>query len=495
MLTAAIGCSAADIWSNRLKARADPDAGTSGRPKDGEFLHLGGRHLRRQMDTIETPTPGEERSGWRLRLERLRLRFRDRGLESAYRADRFRHVLGNIRFAFLAGIALWVTWGLLLRPYMLALSDQRLDMVMRFGVFIPMLVVGLGLTYTRFFGRIWEWVSVAIAVATLLFWVFYVSRISTLPAEYGYVGVILITAFTYTLLQLRFVLVVLITVIGIAAYLPYALTARYIVDVSLVLATLYLVSFGLLGGLAAYRMERFTRDLFLRERQLEQERTRSDGLLLNMLPGAIVERLKTSSGGRIAQSFDQVSVFFADAVGSTEQAARSSPEAFADALDALFRHFDEIAMRHGLEKIKTIGDAYMAVAGAPTPMADHADAAVGMAVDILTNAGEITWPSGDPIVVRGGIATGPAVAGVIGDRRFAYDLWGDAVNLASRLEANAGPGRFLVSESPAGELTDRFDFGPPEILEVKGKGPTTVRVLLGPPANVPIMAPLASEIE
>lgn len=447
------------------------------------------------MDEIETSTTGRERSRWRLRLQQLRLRFRDPSLESEYRADRFRHNLGNIRFAFLAGIALWVAWGLLLRPHMLALSDQRLDLLMRFGVFIPMLIVGLGLTYTRFFGRAWEWVSVAIAAATILFWVFYVSRVSTLPAEYGYVGVILITAFSYTLLQLRFVLVVLITVIGIAAYLPYALTARYVVPVSLVLATLYLVSFGMLGGLAAYRLERFTRQLFLRERQLEYERTRSDGLLLNMLPGAIVEQLKTSSGERIAQRFDHVSVFFADAVGSTEQAARTSPEAFADALDALFRHFDQMAMRYGLEKIKTIGDAYMAVAGAPTPMADHAEAAVAMAADILTEAGKIGWPSGDPIVVRGGIATGPAVAGVIGDRRFAYDLWGDTVNLASRLEGNAGPGRFLVSESTARELTDRYDFGPPEILDVKGKGPTTVRVLLGRHSNAPIMAPLASEVE
>jgi class 3 adenylate cyclase len=316
-----------------------------------------------------------------------------------------------------------------------------------------------------------------------------------LPAEYGYIGVILITAFTYALLRLRFVLVVLVTVIGIAAYLPYAITAKYIQDVSLVLAMLYLVSFGLLGGLAGYRTERFTRDLFLRERQVEQERTRSDGLLLNMLPVAIVEQLKTSSGGRIAQSFDHVSVFFADAVGSTEQAARSSPEAFADALDALFRHFDKIAMRYGLEKIKTIGDAYLAVAGAPTPVADHADAAVGTAVDILAEAGKIRWPSGDPIVVRGGIATGPAVAGVIGDRRFAYDLWGDTVNLASRLEENAGPGRVLVSESTARELTDRYDFGPSEILELKGKGPTTVRVLLGRHSNVPITVPLASEVE
>jgi class 3 adenylate cyclase len=210
---------------------------------------------------------------------------------------------------------------------------------------------------------------------------------------------------------------------------------------------------------------------------------------------AIVEQLKTSSGARIAQSFDHVSVVFADAVGSTPQAARSSPEAFADALDELFRHFDLIAERHGLEKIKTIGDAYMAVAGAPTPMADHADAAVGMAADILADAGAVTWPSGDPIVVRVGVATGPAVAGVIGNRRYAYDLWGDTVNVASRLEEHAGPGRVLVSEPTAAELTDRYDFGPPEILDVKGKGPTTVRVLLGRRAPDPIAVPLASEVE
>jgi class 3 adenylate cyclase len=441
------------------------------------------------MDGVDTSRPAEERSQWPLRLDRLRLRFRDPARESAFRSDYFRHNLGNIRFAFLAGMAIWVAWGLLLRPHILALSDQRLDAAMRFGVFIPMLIIGLALTYTPFFGRVWEWVSVAIAAATILLWVYYVSQVLTLPAEYGYVGVILITAFTYTLLRLRFVLVMLITLIGIAAYLPYAFTARYIVDVSRVLATLYLVTFGILGGLAAYRMERFTRQLFLRERQLDQERLRSDGLLLNILPQAIVEQLKASPRGRIAQAFDQLSVLFVDAVGSTEQAARSSPEQFAEALDELFRRFDEIADRHGLEKIKTIGDAYLAVAGAPVPVADHAEAAVAMALDILGEAGEVRWPSGDPIVVRGGVATGPAVAGVIGNRKFAYDLWGDTVNLACRLEEYGEPGQVLISESTAGRLTDRYEFGPAQILDVKGKGLTPARVLIGRHSNVPITVP------
>jgi class 3 adenylate cyclase len=428
---------------------------------------------------IATSTPADERS-LRGRLAGLRLRFRDSALESAFRSDHFHLNLGNIRFAFLAGIVLWIGWGILLRPHILVLSEQRLDMVIRFGVFIPMLIAGFALTYTSFFSRVWEWTCVAIAVATIVVWVFYAWNVLTLPAEYGYVGVILITAFTYTLLRLRFVLVVLITVVGIGAYLPYAFTARYIVDVSRVLATLYLISFGLLGGLAAYWMERFTRQLFVRERQLDQERRRSDGLLLNILPQAVVEQLKAAPGERAAQAFDEVSVVFVDAVGSTEQAARSSPEEFAGALDALFRRFDEIADRHGLEKIKTIGDAYLAVAGAPVPVPDDAGAAVAMALDILAEGHRARWPSGDPIVVRGGVATGPAVAGVIGERKFAYDVWGDTVNLASRLEEYARPGQVLVSETTAAEVMERCSFGPVRIFEIKGKGPTPARALLGP---------------
>ena len=393
------------------------------------------------LDEITPPTQPTGRSV-RQRLAGLRLRFRDPTLEAAFREDRFQLNLGNVRFAFLAGIALWIGWGILLRPYVLVLHELQLDRQIRFAVFIPMLVLGYAFTYTRIFSRVWEWTSFAIVVATLVIWVFYSTKILTLPPEYGYVGVILITAFTYTLLRLRFFLVVLTAFAGLAVYLPYVFTAKYTVPVTSVLATLYLVSFGVLGALAAYWMERFARQLFLRQRDLDQERTRSDGLLLNILPQAVVEQLKNSSGERIAEAFDDVSVIFVDAVGSTEQAARSSPEEFANALDELFRWFDQLTDRHGLEKIKTIGDAYMAVAGAPVPMSDHADAAVGMALEILAGSEVVRWPSGDPITVRGGIATGPVVAGVIGERKFAYDVWGDTVNLASRSRRRASPARF-----------------------------------------------------
>jgi class 3 adenylate cyclase len=387
---------------------------------------------------------------------------------------------------------LWIGWGLLLRPYMLSIADRQRDAQFRFGLFIPILLVGFAFSYTRLFRRVWEWMCLAIALATLVVWVFYAAEILTLPAEYGYVGVILITAFTYTLLRLRFILVVLTSLVGMALYLPYAFTARYIVEVSEVLATLYLVSFAMLGSLAAYWFERFARELFLRQRDLDQERNRSDMLLLNILPQAIVEQLKSSSGERIAQAFDDVSVIFVDAVDSTEHAAASSPEEFADSLDALFRWFDQISERHGIEKIKTVGDAYMAVAGAPVPMADHTDAAVRMAVEILEGAGTVRWPAGDPIRVRTGIASGPVVAGVIGVKKFAYDVWGDTANVASRLQEACAPGQVLVSQWTTTDLLDRYEFGPVQMMDVRGRGATPVRPLLG---RLPSADEAASPIE
>jgi class 3 adenylate cyclase len=428
--------------------------------------------LRRARTTVE----GSRKP---VALDRFTLRFPDPELESAFRTDFFRHNLGNLRVALLAGAALWVVFGFVLRGHILAGADKRVDLVMRYGVFIPILLIGLALSFTRVFERIWEWVVVALTVTTILAWVYYVSQVLTLPAEHGYIGVILITAFTYTLLRLRFTLVMAITLVGLAAYLPYAMSAVYISDVKRALGTLYLTSFGAVGGMAAYRLERFTRLLFLRERQLDQEHRRSDNLLLNILPQAIVTRLKAQQdGGRIADAFDEVSVVFADAVGSTEQAAKSSPEEFADTLDRLFRRFDATADRHGLEKIKTVGDAYMAAAGAPVPMSDHAAAAADMALDMLAEARGVLWPSGDPVAVRVGVATGPAVAGVIGDRKFAYDLWGDTVNLASRLQEHGDPGQVLVSETTVASLADRYEFGPPLVMDLKGKGLTPARSLL-----------------
>ena len=420
-----------------------------------------------------------------VRLRPLTLRFHDPDVEAAFRSDYFRHAVSNFRFGLVAGIILWAVSAVVLYPRILAVADKSLDLQMRFGVFIPVLLVGIALSFTPFFERIYEWVAVGIALATLGAWVYYVGQVLTIPAEYGYIGIILITAFTYALLRLRFVLVVLITIVGIAAYIPYAVSAVYIVGITTVLAALFLVSFGVVGSVAAYRMERSQRLLFLRERQLQLEQERSDRLLLNILPRVIVDRLKARSDGRrIADALEEVTVVFADAVGSTREAIACSPEEFASVLDELFSAFDRLADKHGLEKIKTIGDAYMAVAGAPVPMGDNAGAGVNMALDMLESAHQLRWPSGNPVELHIGVATGPAVAGVIGQRKFAYDLWGDTVNLASRLQESATPGQILLSWTTAERVEGRFELATGDVVEIEGRGTTPVRSLLGRGSNL-----------
>jgi len=406
--------------------------------------------------------------------------FRDPAQEADFRDQNFRTNLTHVRIAHVLGIALWIVWGLLVRGDLG--PDRAFDLKMRYGVFIPIILVSLAFSYTNAYRRVWQWASAAVILATGFAWISYVSAIDAMPIDYGYVGVILIMTFSYTLIRLRFVLAAAVSAVLIVGYLAIGLGTNEVTSREVKLSSFYLLSFWFLGMIAAYVIERSTRLLFLRERQLDRERARSDALLLNVLPKAIVERLKEreeeAGTRRIADGIDEATVVFVDAVGFTVEAERTPPDLLVGALDELFSRFDAIADRVGLEKIKTAGDAYMAVAGAPRPRPDHVAAAAEMALAVQDSVRETRWPSGKPIQVRIGIATGPLVAGVIGRRKFAYDLWGDTVNLASRLQLHGEPGQILVSEAVADRLADEFVFSPSRILELKGKGPTRVQCLL-----------------
>ena len=181
-------------------------------------------------------------------------------------------------------------------------------------------------------------------------------------------------------------------------------------------------------------------------RALEEERVRSEGLLLNILPAPIAERLKRSDEV-IADAYPEATVMFADLVDFTGRSQRISPSEMVRTLDDLFTVFDRLADRHGLEKIKTIGDAYMVAAGIPDPRPDHAEAIADMALEIQAETADRTDPEGGPLLVRIGIDTGPVVAGVIGRRKFIYDLWGDTVNVASRMQSTAPADRLTETRS------------------------------------------------
>jgi adenylate cyclase len=205
---------------------------------------------------------------------------------------------------------------------------------------------------------------------------------------------------------------------------------------------------------------------------------RSEGLLLNVLPKAIAERLKREPGV-IAEAHEAVTVLFADVVDFTPFTERTEPDRVVGVLDEIFSAFDALAERHGLEKIKTIGDAYMVAAGLPVPRSDHAEAMAAMAVDMQAEFGRLCQPLGLDLAIRIGMDSGPVIAGVIGRHKFTYDLWGDTVNTASRMESHGLAGRIQVSEATYRRLCDQYDFEDRGEIEVKGKGRRRAYLLVG----------------
>jgi class 3 adenylate cyclase len=195
----------------------------------------------------------------------------------------------------------------------------------------------------------------------------------------------------------------------------------------------------------------------------------SDGLLLNVLPRSIAERLKRDPGV-IAERYDDVTVLFADVADFTPFAERTGPERVVGVLDEIFSAFDALTERHQLEKIKTIGDAYMVAGGLPEPRADHVEAVAALAVDMQTELARVCTVLGLGLAIRIGIDCGPVVAGVIGRRKFIYDLWGDTVNTASRMESHGIPGRIQVTEAAYQRLRGLYRFEDRGEMEVKGKG-------------------------
>jgi adenylate cyclase len=205
---------------------------------------------------------------------------------------------------------------------------------------------------------------------------------------------------------------------------------------------------------------------------------RSEGLLLNVLPRTIAERLKREPGV-IAEAHDEVTVLFADVVDFTPFTERTEPKRVVGVLDEIFSAFDVLAERHGLEKIKTIGDAYMVAAGLPEPRADHAQAMADMALEMQAEFGRLCQPLGLDLALRVGMDSGPVIAGVIGRHKFTYDLWGDTVNTASRMESHGLAGRIQASEATYRRLCDEFAFEERGEIEVKGKGRRRAYLLLG----------------
>ena len=217
------------------------------------------------------------------------------------------------------------------------------------------------------------------------------------------------------------------------------------------------------------RLEKEIKERKRVELALRLAQEKSDRLLLNILPAKIAEKLKKSEGS-IASRFESATVLFADIVGFTSIAARISPLELVSLLNQIFSDFDKLTEKHGLEKIKTIGDAYMVAGGIPVPREDHAEAIADMALDMQSAIANFQTDIGASFEIRIGIHTGPVVAGVIGTKKFIYDLWGDTVNVASRMESLGLPGYIQVTAAIWELLKDKYVFEERGAISVKGKG-------------------------
>jgi adenylate cyclase len=222
--------------------------------------------------------------------------------------------------------------------------------------------------------------------------------------------------------------------------------------------------------------------VFARQRQEAQER--AETLLINILPRSIAEKLKANPQ-TIADSFTSASILFADVADFTPMSERLSPAQVVQMLDQLFGHFDELAERYDVEKIKTLGDCYMAAAGIPSPRPDHAHCLASMALDMLDAVREQGAVGSLGFELRIGINSGPVVAGVIGRKRFLYDLWGDAVNTAARMQTDGTPGRIQITHATYDLLKDEFVCEPRGTVLIKGKGEMETWYLVGRRAAVP----------
>jgi class 3 adenylate cyclase/HAMP domain-containing protein len=214
------------------------------------------------------------------------------------------------------------------------------------------------------------------------------------------------------------------------------------------------------------------------EAELRHQQEIVERLLLNVLPQPIAERLKENESA-IADNFEEVTILFADIVGFTQLSSQISPVELVNLLNKIFSAFDQLAESHGLEKIKTIGDAYMVVGGVPMNRKDHAEAVANMALDMQNAIAEFNTQHHQSLSIRIGINTGPVVAGVIGIKKFIYDLWGDSVNIASRMESHGVPGCIQVSSATQQRLQYKYQFEKRGAIEVKGKGKMTTYFLTG----------------
>jgi class 3 adenylate cyclase len=407
-------------------------------------------------------------------LYRFGLRFREPAVEREF----VRWYVGTATsFSRLALVASYLGWIFAWAGSAFGLPRTAAPMApWILGVIFPLLA--LALAWTWFPGRAMLLVSAFANCIAGVVAVHLSFSIIRLP-EASSLSVVIIAFFAFTIFRLPPLVAAAAVAVYFAAHQVHVIHGYRVGDIDAAHAWLDSVmpwvAFAI-GVLVCCVQSRNSRESYRQERVIGEqarviarERERSEDLLRNMLPSPIANRLK-SSDAVVADHFAGVTVLFADIVNFTELSTRMSPRRIVEVLDHVFTRFDEITAARGAEKIKTVGDAYMAVAGAPEIRADHVEVVADLALDLRDEISSLGADLRIPLTCRIGIASGPAVAGVIGRSRFAYDLWGHTVNMAARMESHSEAGRILVTAAVHNRLRATHLLEATDARKVKGVG-------------------------
>ncbi len=297
----------------------------------------------------------------------------------------------------------------------------------------------------------------------LMAFTFYLGRSSGLHLQYLIAAAAPFVVFGLERLRLVAVVVVTGLVLHLVAWFRFPTEAAHLQADQAFLDSLYIQAAMTTVGLIAA-------SIWYAFRLVERARGETDALLRNILPDTVADRLKAKPGERIADSYDEASVLFADISGFVALARKLGPDRIVELLNQIVSEFDRLAMRHGVEKIKTIGDAYMAVAGLPERTPDHTERLARMALDMLATVDRVRAETGLALHMRVGMASGPVISGIIGTRKFSFDVWGDAVNLAARLENLGAIGRIHVCPVCRDRLERAFVLESRGLTQIKGVG-------------------------
>lgn len=391
--------------------------------------------------------------------------FDSRELEAAYREYAFPQMRGMMRMALVVAAILYLAFGFLDAWVVAEVKEKVWIIRILVTAFFALLYVA---TFARFFKK------VILAAMTSFTFVAGTGILIMLlladdaGAQLYYAGLILVIIGSLLMLGSPFVHGLMGCLYILVAYEVIAIARDTPLPI-LVSNTFFLASSLIIAAFTAYSLELHVRRGFYQTRIIEKERAKSESLLLNILPEDTAKVLKERNG-TIADYFDEVSILFADMVGFTPLTEQMTPTAMVELLNELFCYFDSLVEKYHLEKIRTIGDSYMVTSGVPRPRSDHAQALARMALDMRDfAASSVRLPYGR-LQLRIGINSGPVMAGVIGKKKFQYDVWGSAVNIASRMESQGIVGKIQVSQATYELLADEFICEQRGTVMVKGIG-------------------------